>query len=287
MIKWILTDRTAIRWRCSSPRVCGDPGLRASDSGEPAKGGRGSPGCAHGAAAADESGAAGGVAATFVQPRSAGYRQLELLRLPPRPRRRPAPAAGRSSRSRCSRLRPGAASRPVRDPRQAGDSLLAFATVQQYLRLRPATMSPSSCARTTPNSSGARAASRWCAIAAAAGAVWALMHACLLRPFDALVVLRGFRDRVRKLGKLVPRGAGSASPASSRPVFMSWPEPFHRMDCRWWEAGYRGCRGLDGSDDARQADLPSLHPTGGTVASAFVACVRSPTSRRKDLRSRA
>ena len=171
----------------------------------------------------------------------------------------------------------------IRD--KLGDSLLAFATVQQYLRLRPGddvTVLMRKDYAELVRGEGGFTLVRY--RGGAQALLWALMQRLFAPPFDALVVLRGFGDRVRKLGKLVPARRRISFTSKLAPVFNEWPEPFQSEDWPLVEAGYRAAAVLEPAlTMPDKLDLPSLHPTGGTVRERFVGVCPITDERRKDL----
>jgi len=114
--------------------------------------------------------------------------------------------------------------------------------------------------------------------------LWALMQRLFAPPFDALVVLRGFGDRVRKLGRLVPARRRISFTSKLAPVFSEWPEPFKSEDWPLVEASYRAAAVLEPAlTMPDRLALPSLHPTGGTIRERFVGVCPITDEKRKDL----
>lgn len=171
----------------------------------------------------------------------------------------------------------------IRD--KLGDSLLAFATVQQYLRLRPGddvTVLMRKDYADLVRGEGGFTLVRY--RGGAQALLWALMQRLFASPFDALVVLRGFGDRVRKLGRLVPARRRISFTSKLAPVFDEWPEPFKSEDWPLVEASYRAAAVLEPAlAMPDRLDLPSLHPTGGATRERFVGVCPITDEKRKDL----
>jgi len=107
-----------------------------------------------------------------------------------------------------------------------GDSLLAFAIVQAYLALHPddevTVLMRSDYADLVCAEPGFALVRYRNALQAM---LWALRHRLFGKPFDALVVLRGFGPRVRRLGRLIRARRKINLDGRLAPEFPEWPAP--------------------------------------------------------------
>jgi O-antigen ligase len=171
----------------------------------------------------------------------------------------------------------------IRD--KLGDSLLAFATVQQYLRLRPGddvtVLMRRDYAELVAGEHGFRLVRYR---GGAQALLWALGRRLLAPPFDAVVVLRGFGDRVRKLGALLPARRRISFSGRLAPLFDEWPPAFESDDWSLVEPGFRAAAVLEPALTLPdRLDLPGLRrafPRGGD---AFVGVCPITDEQRKDL----
>ncbi len=174
----------------------------------------------------------------------------------------------------------------IRD--KLGDSLLAFATVQQYLRLRPGddvTVLMRKDYAELVAGEGGFALVRY--RGGAQALLWALMQRLFAPPFDALVVLRGFGDRVRKLGALIPARRRISFSGKLAPTFGEWPPAFDSLDWSLVEPSFRAAAVLEpGLAMPDRLDLPGLRTAVATGGEGFVGVCPITDEKRKDLTQR-
>jgi ADP-heptose:LPS heptosyltransferase len=171
----------------------------------------------------------------------------------------------------------------IRD--KLGDSLLAFATVQQYLKLRPGddvtVLMRKDYAELVAGEDGFRLVRYRGGTQAM---LWAGMQRVLARPYDALVVLRGFGDRVRKLGALVPARRRISFSGKLAPTFSEWPPAFESEDWSLVEPSFRAAAVLEpGLAVPQRLELSSLRPPAAVQGKRFVGVCPITDEKRKDM----
>lgn len=171
----------------------------------------------------------------------------------------------------------------IRD--KLGDSLLAFATVQRYLDLRPddevTVLMRKDYADLVEGESGFRLVRYR---SGAQALLWGLSLRLLSPPFDAIVVLRGFGKRVRQLGRLIPARRRISFSDRLGPVFNEWPVAWTSDDWPLVEASYRAAAILEPALSLPdKLDLPSLRPAATPARQGFVGVCPITDEKRKDL----
>lgn len=171
----------------------------------------------------------------------------------------------------------------IRD--KLGDSLLAFATVQRYLDLRPhdevTVLMRKDYAELVAGEAGFHLVRYR---SGAQALLWALSLRLLKPPCDAVVVLRGFGKRVRQIGRLIPARRRISFSERLAPVFKEWPQAWTSDDWPLVEASYRAAAILEPSlTIPDKLDLPSLHPAAAPVRQGFVGVCPITDEKRKDL----
>jgi len=174
----------------------------------------------------------------------------------------------------------------IRD--KLGDSLLAFAVVQSYLALRPDDDVTVLMRRDYADLvRGERGFTLVRYRNAAQAMLWALLQRWFAPPFDALIVLRGFGPRMRRLGRLIRAQRKINLDGRLAPEFAEWPAPLDSATQEQFTlplASYRAAALYEPALRMPEAlHLPSLGRRRAQAQAEFIGVCPLSGEDRKDL----